>query len=362
MDTLLALISALIVIVFVGGLSLLAHWGRKNRAAEITLVVILLFLSFLVLVTGALIAFVGASGVVPAADLPRELSYSAAAVTLLAGLAGLALCVPPLVRITRRRREPVRYDAAEPASFATAGRAGEAGPGGGWWSDPPVFFGLWMFVVVLAYNVLNILTFALMPDQVSDALTAAGRLSVTTVLLTQLPFVVIALLGVGLGVRRNLRETLARLGYGPITLRQLGIVAAFIAGALVLSIASNALFAVLQPDLYEQVGAASEGLFGTEGLSPVSAVLFGLLVGLGAALGEETLFRGALQPGLGIVLVSILFASMHAQYGPSIILIYLFLFSVALGFLRRYVNTTATFLTHAGYNFTLVILSYFFSV
>lgn len=359
MDTLLALISALIVIVFVGGLSLLAHWGHKNRAAEITLVVILLFLSFLVLVTGALIAFVGASGVVPAADLPRELSYSAATVTLLAGLAGLALCVPPLVRITRRRREPVRYDVAD---FATAGRADEAGSGGGWWSDPPVFFGLWMFVVVLAYNVLNILTFALMPDQVSDALTAAGRLSVTTVLLTQLPFVVIALLGVGFGVRRNLRETLVRLGYGPINLRQLGIVAAFIAGALVLSIASNALFAVLQPDLYEQVGTASEGLFGTEGLSPVSAVLFGLLVGLGAALGEETLFRGAIQPGLGIVLASILFASMHAQYGPSIILIYLFLFSVALGFLRRYVNTTATFLTHAGYNFTLVILSYFFSV
>ncbi|MGI8865672.1 MAG: CPBP family glutamic-type intramembrane protease, partial [Rubrobacteraceae bacterium] len=73
-------------------------------------------------------------------------------------------------------------------------------------------------------------------------------------------------------------------------------------------------------------------------------------------------FRGAVQPKLGIVLTSILFASMHIQYGPSILLLFIFFLSVALGFLRRYVNTTATFLAHAGYNASSVLLAYFVGI
>lgn len=363
MDISLALVQALIIILFVGGLSLLAHWGRKNRFAEISLIVLLLALSSLVIVLGVLIALVGLSGAVPASQLPRELSVGSAAIVLLAGLAGLGLCVPPLIRVTRRRREAASYGPTPEGQegLATSGRAFD-GETGGWRSDPPVFFGLWMFVIVLAFNVVNILTFALMPEQVDSVLTSAGRLSPVTVVLTQLPFAVIALFGVGLGVRRNFRETLDRLGYGPITLRQVGIIVPFVVGALLLSFATNALFATLQPDLYERVGEISEGLFSAGDLNPISAILFGLLVGIGAALGEETIFRGAVQPALGILLTSVLWTSMHAQYGPSILLIHIFILSVALGLLRRYINTTATFLAHAGYNFTLVILSYFVGV
>jgi membrane protease YdiL (CAAX protease family) len=174
-----------------------------------------------------------------------------------------------------------------------------------------------------------------------------------------LPLVIVALCGVGLGIRRNFRETLSRLGYGPITLPQLGIVALFVVGALLLSFAADWLFATLQPDLFERVGEVSEGLLSTQGLSPVAAVLFALLIGLGAGVGEETLFRGAVQPRLGIGLTSVLWAAIHVQYGPSVILVYIFVFSVALGFLRNRVNTTATFITHATYNFLTVLLAYF---
>ncbi|MCA1738682.1 MAG: CPBP family intramembrane metalloprotease, partial [Actinobacteria bacterium] len=86
---------------------------------------------------------------------------------------------------------------------------------------------------------------------------------------------------------------------------------------------------------------------------------FALLIGIGAGLGEETLFRGALQPRLGITLTSLLWAGIHVQYGPSVLLLDIFVLSVALGFLRRRINTTATFLTHAGYNFLSVMLAYF---
>ncbi len=89
-------------------------------------------------------------------------------------------------------------------------------------------------------------------------------------------------------------------------------------------------------------------------------ILFALLIGVGAGLGEETLFRGAVQPVLGVTLTSILFASMHVQYGPSLLLGYVFVLSISLGLLRRYINTTASFIAHAGYNSLMVILAYFF--
>jgi membrane protease YdiL (CAAX protease family) len=343
----LALVQALLIILFVGGLSLLAQWGRKNRGAEIGLIFILIVSSLLVVVLGPLIALAGRSGAGPTPGLSPELYAILPVVIALVGLAGLALCVPPLRKVFGRRH-------------AMADRSSGGRFSGGWWSDPPIFFALWMSVSALAINVISLLAFALAPDAVDSALTSAGRLSLVTVALGELPLAIIALCGVGLGVRRGLRETLDRLGYGAVTVPQLGIVALFVVGALLLSFAADALFAALQPDLYERVGEISEGLFSPEGLSPLSAILFALLIGIGAGLGEETLFRGAVQPALGITLASILFASMHVQYGPSLLLGYLFVLSVGLGLLRKHINTTASFLAHAAYNSLGVLLTYFF--
>jgi len=295
---------------------------------------------------------------------------SSAAVILLASLTGFALCVAPLRKITGRRAagnaDTPKLNAGDlniatnPPSeerYAQLSRFSR-----GWYSDPPVYFALWLLVVVLAERMVELLIFTQTPEVIESTFAAAGKLSPAAVVFSQLPFVVIAFLGVGLGVRRGFRQTLARLGYGPITLRQLGIVTLFIVGALLLSFFANALFSNLQPELFERVGRISEGLFGTEGFSLVSTILFALLVGVGAALGEETLFRGALQPALGIPLTSVLWAFLHIQYGPSILLVFIFVLSIGLGILRNRVNTTATFLAHAGYNASSVLLAYFFSV
>jgi CAAX protease family protein len=325
----------LFLTVFVGGLALLAQVARKSRGAEVTLIVTLLALSLLVATLGTLTALglllraagSGASGL-------ERLTFAAAGGTaVLVGIAGVALCVAPLRRVM-------------------GGRLGST-----LWTDPPAFLALWLFVVVLANNVVSLLLFLGEPD-VSRLFP--DRLSPIAILTNQLPFLAIALLGVGVGIRRNLHETLERLGYRRISLKQIGIVVLFIGGAFALSIAADALFAALQPDLYRQVGEISNNLFNPRGLSPVSAVLFALLVGVGAGLGEETLFRGAVQPVIGIAATSVLFASMHVQYGPSLLLVYVFFLSVGLGLLRRYINTTASFLAHAGYNSLGIVLSYFF--
>ncbi len=321
---------------FVGALGLLAQVARKSRGAEVTLIVVLLALSLLVAVLGAfaglgLLLTATTSGGAPGAE--RLAFVAAGGAALLAGVLGVGLCVPPLRKVVGGRLENA------------------------FWADPPTFLALWLFVVVLAYNAMSFLIFTQEPDV--SRLFPGGRVSPGTILTSQLPFIAVALSGVGLGVRRSPREALARLGYGPISAKQLGVVALFIGAALALSAAADALFAELQPDLYRKVGELSETLFDPVGLSPFSAVLFGLLIGVGAGLGEETLFRGAVQPVLGILPTSILFASMHVQYGPSLLLGYVFLLSIGLGLLRRHINTTASFLAHAGYNSLTIILAYF---
>jgi membrane protease YdiL (CAAX protease family) len=352
-----AVVETLLGVLFVGGMSLLAQWSRKNPAAEISLLVILFSIPCLAITLVLLLAVLG---VVPA---PRAqvLSAVSAIIIVLASLAGISLCVPPLRKILRRSRISARY--AENVDYEEPGlpksQTFEDRLSSGWWSDPPIFFALWVFVAVLAVHAISLLAFALDPESVSSGLSSIGRLSPFAVLVNQLPLVIVALCGVGFGVRRNFRETLSRLGYGPITRPQLGIVALFVAGALLLSFAADWLFATLQPDLFERVGEVSEGLLSPKGLSPTAAILFALLIGLGAGIGEETLFRGAVQPRLGIVLASVLWAAVHVQYGPSVILIYIFVFSLALGFLRERINTTATFITHATYNFLTVMLAYF---
>ena len=357
MQNFAALLQAVLTIAFVGGLALLAQWGRKNRGAEISLVVIVLFISFLVAASGLGVAIVARSGALPP-SFPVSLSASGAAILVAAGIIGIVLCVPPLRKITSRRTPVQEYGAASGGS-ATAHDSSGGRSSRGFWSDPVIFFALWLSVLVLAQNLATLLIFALSPEAFESTFSAAGRLSLVTIIASQLPFVVVAVLGVGFGYRRNLRETLARLGYGPITLRQLGVVVLVIVGTLILSIAFDALFAALQPELYGRVGEVSEGLVSTEGFSPLMAILFGLLIGLGAATGEETLFRGALQPAIGIPLASVLWASLHVQYGLSVLLVYIFVISIGWGILRNRINTTATFLVHAGYNFSLVILSYF---
>jgi membrane protease YdiL (CAAX protease family) len=333
------LLSSLALTVFVGILAVLAQWSRKNRMAEVSLLFVLAILSLLLLGGGLLLGIVGISGQMPPDVYPQKMLAITALPVAMAGLVGLALCVPTLVKIVGHK------------------------PNGEFWTDPPVFLALWLFAtVLLANNLIGIIGFEQLNQVDAFSLGTGGRIPPVAILASQLPFVLVAVAGVGAGIRRNPRETLARLGYGPISLAHLGMVVLFIAGAFAVSIAADVLFAQLQPDLYREVGELTQTLFNPKGLSPVSAVLFALLIGIGAGLGEETLFRGAVQPVFGIPVTSFLFASMHVQYGPSLLLGYIFVLSIGLGLLRRYINTTASFLAHAGYNTLSILVLYFFSV
>lgn len=159
------------------------------------------------------------------------------------------------------------------------------------------------------------------------------------------PFLVGAFLGVGIFIRRRPVQAMRRLGLVRPTLWQviLGVAAAgiflgFVSGVDVLAVR-------ITPQLNNEVNQASGHLF--SGLNSVGGVL---LIALSAGICEETLFRGALQPRVGILWTAIVFASVHTQYGLSLDALAVLILAIGLGLLRKYCNTTTSMICHATYN------------
>jgi hypothetical protein len=120
---------------------------------------------------------------------------------------------------------------------------------------------------------------------------------------------------------------------------------------LALDWVTSRLWRQLWPVNYKLVAEASESLFGRFA-SPAGA----LVLGLSAGIGEETLFRGALQPRFRIPLTALVFALGHVQYTLSPAILEIVLIGLALGWLREKSNTTACIVVHSGYNFLNVLL------
>lgn len=163
--------------------------------------------------------------------------------------------------------------------------------------------------------------------------------------LTELPFLLGALLGVGLGMRRRPRAVLERLG---VTVPQgwqilLGIACA---GAFyAFGLGAEAAQRWLTPEVAARVGSATGQLY--RGVDTPFGVL---TIALVPAICEETLFRGALQPRLGLIWTAIVFALLHTQYGFSIDELAVLILAFGLGLLRRFTNTTTSIVCHAIYN------------
>lgn len=164
----------------------------------------------------------------------------------------------------------------------------------------------------------------------------------------EVPFLLAALLGVGLFIRRGPRSTLTRLGLVRpsgwqlvLALAAAGIFYAFGNGVDMLS-------HMLTPTTAAKVDAANQRLFGSLG-NPVGIAT----IALSAGICEEALFRGAMQPRLGVLWTSLVFAAVHSQYGLSLDAIAVFVLAIGLGLLRRVANTTTTTICHVTYN-TLV--------
>jgi len=175
----------------------------------------------------------------------------------------------------------------------------------------------------------------------------ADSLAISSVAFEAVLRVVGALLGVGFAIRRSLQQSLDRLGLRVPTAADLrwGIGAGVALYALLLVTVTIWANLVTPQQLQEQTQAADQlsSMFNTLPLA--------LVVSISAAVGEEILFRGALQPVFGWVLTSILFALLHMQYTLTPATIIIFFVSLGLGWVRMRQSTTAAMIAHFVYNF-----------
>ncbi|MBE2238605.1 MAG: CPBP family intramembrane metalloprotease [Caldilineaceae bacterium] len=166
-------------------------------------------------------------------------------------------------------------------------------------------------------------------------------------------FVLIALIGIGWLTRRTWGAALQRLGIVRPTLRQVLIAAgsALVMAPVVMLIEAAASAAGLGIDA--DVESLTEQLIGPLFQSP-----WGILsIGLAAGIGEEALFRGAMQPRFGLLFTTLLFALVHSNYGITLSTLVVFLLGLLLGWLRIRYNTTTAMIAHAVYNSTLGLLA-----
>ena len=164
----------------------------------------------------------------------------------------------------------------------------------------------------------------------------------------QLLFVLLACLGVGLLVRRRLQALGKRLGLERPSWSQVRFGLRWIVLLVIIQWAVGAIWAIAAPDQSELLGGVNDILLGN-----FDTLWEWIIVALGAGLGEELLFRGALQPVFGLWFTSILFAIAHIQYGITPITLLVFVISLILGHIRRRSNTTVAIFVHAGYDFVL---------
>ncbi len=141
--------------------------------------------------------------------------------------------------------------------------------------------------------------------------------------------------------RRTPAEIRARLGLTaptPLTLLVAVVTSAVLVGV---AIGGQRLTAQLSPTIAENVRRINDRALaniGGLGAAAVAAILLGI--------GEEVLFRGAIQPRYGVFLAALAFAALHTQYGFPLAPLTVFAIGLVLGVARRYTNTTASILSH----------------
>jgi membrane protease YdiL (CAAX protease family) len=179
-----------------------------------------------------------------------------------------------------------------------------------------------------------------------------GSLTVAQVLASEIPLAILAIVGVGFGLRRSPRETWQRLGLGGLSWRQLGLTLLGVVALLAYEAIVSAVVARLSPQLLENLTRATEQLY--RGLA---APLAALVVSLASGTAEELLFRGALQPRLGLLLTAFTFGVVHMQYGLIFALLTTGVVGIVLGLYRQRINTTSAIIIHVLYNLTLFLLA-----
>lgn len=298
---------------------MLANFGERNSTARIVSLIAGAALSGLALLFGLLVGgghlLLYQSGG-ESADKFRTAELLAVPL-MLAGVLGLVYLLPPVQRAVARFI-PVR-------------------PG-----SPVVYLTVVLGLLLVA-------------QQAGAQVQPGTPLTFADLLAQDIPLLILAFVGVGIFVRRTPREATERLGLFPPRQRRWWLVALLgIIAFLAIAYGIERVADKLSPTSQQQVTNATNVLF-SHFNNPLGIVLLGLM----PAIVEETLFRGALVPRLGVVVTAILFAALHTQYAITFATLEVFVLGLGLGLLRKQSGSTLPgMVTHAGYNIAVGLIGY----
>jgi uncharacterized protein len=208
--------------------------------------------------------------------------------------------------------------------------------------------------VALSYTALigvNLfMTLGIGLGNLAEMIQVAGPMDLTPSLWAQeIVMAVMAIVGVGWLARRRFGQTLHRLAIVKPSVKQ-------ILAGVGFGIAMGGVIAVVEV-LLSKAGIATDAdvaKLSEQLLGPLTRSASGIItLGVAAAIGEESIFRGALQPRFGLIFATLLFALLHSTYGFSLATLIVFGVGLVLGIVRLRANTTTSMLVHAFYNMTL---------
>jgi hypothetical protein len=181
-----------------------------------------------------------------------------------------------------------------------------------------------------------------------------------------LGLVLLAACSIGIFVSRSPGLALKRLGIVKPTGSQVLIGIGILAGSLIYDYLWSLLTHQLPGNLAGKLTHYNAGTFAAGGGGIAGAgggaalqgsIVLALATGLCAGIGEESLIRGALQPVFGIIPAGVIHGLAHGQFIQTpMFIVQVALWSVLLGVVRRYTNTTTTMIGHVLYNFVLTFL------
>jgi membrane protease YdiL (CAAX protease family) len=184
-----------------------------------------------------------------------------------------------------------------------------------------------------------------------------GGLTAWDLLLNAFPLVVIPILGIGLGMRRNVWQALKRLGLGAPTFEGLMVSSAAIIGLFIFVVMLSAIWmGLVSEETFKQQTEASDAISNS-----VSSIGLAFVLAMTAAVGEEIAFRGALQPIFGLWPTAIIFTLTHVQYTLTPAALIILGVALVFGWIRQRYNTTTAMIVHFFYDFIPLAIGVAFS-
>ena len=201
-------------------------------------------------------------------------------------------------------------------------------------------------LMLLLAVVVCSLAHAAVTDELSDLYDLPGLFMMMSL------YLMFCVLGVGFPQRRSWSQASARLGLWLPGRRALLLAAGIGISLMALMSILWLLFVLVTWPQF------AEG----DSVPFTPGVIAALLSAAMTAIGEETMFRGVLQPLFGGVLTSICFALLHFRPGAEVVLIPIFGVSLAFAWLRFRHGTLAAICAHFCYNFTLGLAARLYGV